>query len=119
CSASCVRVQPKVKEQTNYFKRTSSGCNMQPSAEWSHHSQSVWAFRKQALDLGWVVVDTRLAKLQIEFFGRAHEIKRVATPCIRKWPNARGKPHRSAKHGGYQRQHAVGVGLTDELCQRD
>ena len=30
-------------------------------------------------------------------------------------PNARGKPHRSAKHGGYQQAELVGVGLTDGM----
>ena len=29
--------------------------------------------------------------------------------------NARGKPHRSAKHGGYQQAELVGVGLTKQL----
>ena len=32
-----------------------------------------------------------------------------------KRPNARGKPHRSAKHGGYQQAELVGVGLTKLL----
>ena len=31
------------------------------------------------------------------------------------FPNARGKPHRSAKHGGYQQAELVGVGLTKQL----
>ena len=30
-------------------------------------------------------------------------------------PNARGKPHRSAKHVGYQQAELVGVGLTNLL----
>jgi hypothetical protein len=30
-------------------------------------------------------------------------------------PNARGKPHRSTKCGGYQQAELVGVGLTKQL----
>ena len=30
-------------------------------------------------------------------------------------PNARGKPHRSAQHGGNQQAKLVGVGLTKQL----
>ena len=42
-------------------------------------------------------------------------------PVMRIWdlfyeePNARGKPHRSAKHVGYQQAELVGVGLTKLL----
>lgn len=32
-----------------------------------------------------------------------------------KRPNARGKPHRSAQHGGNQQAELVGVGLTKQL----
>jgi hypothetical protein len=32
-----------------------------------------------------------------------------------KKPNARGKPHRSAKHGGNLQAKLVGVGLTEKL----
>lgn len=30
-------------------------------------------------------------------------------------PNARGKPRRSAKHGGHPQAELVGVGLTNQL----
>ena len=32
-----------------------------------------------------------------------------------KWANARGKPRRSAKHGGHPQAELVGVGLTNRL----
>jgi hypothetical protein len=35
--------------------------------------------------------------------------------CRSALPNARGKPRRSAKHGGHPQAELVGVGLTNQL----
>src|SRR5690606_13133795 len=50
----------------------------------------------------------------IETIGRTRKSSRSTMAC-RQEPNATGKPHRSAKHGGNQQAQLVGVGLTEKL----